>query len=71
MTMPETENKTKKKGYFANMMTELKKVIWPTPKQTAKSTASTIAFVLLIAATLIVLNLAFESLNGLWWGLWN
>lgn len=68
--MPETENKPKRKSYFANMMAELKKVIWPTPAQTAKSTGATIAFVLLIAAILIVLNLAFESLNGLWWGLW-
>ena len=68
--MPETENKPKKKGYFANMMVELKKVIWPTPAQTAKSTGITIAFVLMISAILIVLNLGFESLSSLWWGLW-
>ena len=31
--MPETENKSKRKGYFSNMTTELKKVIWPSPAQ--------------------------------------
>lgn len=68
--MPETENKPKRKGYFANMATELKKVIWPSPAQTAKSTGATIAFVLLIAAILIILNLAFEALNSYWWSFW-
>ncbi len=68
--MPETESKPKKKGYFSNMKAELKKVIWPSTKDTAKSTVATIAFVLLIAVILIILNLAFESLNGLWWGIW-
>lgn len=68
--MPETENKPKRKGYFASMMSELKKVIWPSPTQTAKSTAATIAFVLLIAAILIVLNLTFETLNSYWWTIW-
>lgn len=68
--MPETDNKPKRKGYFANMAAELKKVIWPSPKQTAKSTGATIAFVLLIAAILIILNLAFEALNSFWWSFW-
>lgn len=68
--MPETENKPKKKGFFANMAVELKKVIWPSPAQTAKSTGATIAFVLLIAAILIILNLFFELINSAWWSLW-
>ena len=68
--MPETENKPKKKGYFANMSAELKKVVWPTPAQTAKSTGITIAFVLMISLILIVLNLGFEALSGFWWSLW-
>ena len=69
--MPETENKSKKRGFFSNMMAELKKVIWPSPKQTRESTINTIAFVLMIAAILIVLNLVFEGINNFWWGLWN
>ena len=68
--MPETENKPKKKGFFANMAVELKKVIWPSPAQTAKSTVATIAFVLLIAVILIVLDLLFRAVSGAWWSLW-
>ncbi len=64
--MPEVENKVKK-GFFQSMNAELKKVIWPSFKQTAKSTGATIAFVLLIAVILIVLNLAFQGLDSLWW----
>jgi preprotein translocase SecE subunit len=60
--MPETENKVKK-SFFQNMRAELKKVIWPTGKQTVKSTAATIAFVLLIAAILIALNTIFDIAN--------
>lgn len=61
--MPEVENKVKK-GFFKNMKSELKKVIWPTGSQTVKSTAATIAFVLLIAAILIILNYAFNILDS-------
>ncbi len=57
-----------KKGFFKGMMSELKKVIWPTGKQTVKSTFVTITFVLLIAVVLIVLNLAFNALNNWWIG---
>ncbi len=64
--MPEVENKAKK-GFFQSMKAELKKVIWPSFKQTAKSTGATITFVLLIAVILIVLNLAFQGLDTLWW----
>ena len=64
--MPEVENKTKK-GFFKSMGAELKKVIWPTASQTAKSTGATIAFVFLIAAILIILNFAFQALDSYWW----
>jgi preprotein translocase SecE subunit len=60
--MPEVENKVKK-SFFQNMKAELKKVIWPTGKQTVKSTSATIAFVLLIAVTLIALNTVFDLAN--------
>ena len=64
--MPEVENKVKK-GFFQSMNAELKKVVWPSASQTAKSTGATIAFVLLIAAILIVLNFAFQWIDSLWW----
>lgn len=67
--MPETEKKQKSKGYISSMNAELKKVTWPSSGQVAKSTVNTIAFVLLIAAILIVLNLAFENLSALWWSM--
>ncbi len=50
----------------SGMRSELKKVIWPTAKQTTRSTFVTIAFVLIISAALIVLNLVFGELNRLW-----
>ena len=50
------------------MKSELKKVIWPTGKQTAKSTAITIAFVLLISLILIVLNLFFDFISEKYYG---
>ena len=68
--MPETENKSKRKGYFSNMTTELKKVIWPSPAQVAKNTGITIAFVFMISVILIVLNVGFETLNNIWWSFW-
>lgn len=64
--MPEVENKAKK-GFFKSMIAELKKVIWPSASQTAKSTAATIAFVLLISVILVLLNLAFQWVDGIWW----
>ena len=68
--MPETEKKAKKRGFFSSMSAELKKVIWPSKAQVAKNTATTIAFVLLIAVTLIVLNLFFEWVSSTWWAMW-
>lgn len=66
MNMPEIENKTKR-SFFKSMGTELKKVIWPSASQTAKSTGATIAFVLLIAVILVTLNLAFQWVDSFWW----
>ncbi|MBO5179444.1 MAG: preprotein translocase subunit SecE [Clostridia bacterium] len=66
--MPEVENKPKK-SFIQNMKAELKKVVWPSSKQVAKSTFVTISFVLLIAVILAVLNLGFDELSSLWWKL--
>ena len=66
--MPEVENKAKK-GFFKSMWAELKRVIWPTFGQTAKSTGATIAFVLLIALILVGLNLVFQWIDSTWWDL--
>ena len=63
--MQEDKN-VRKKGFLKGMRAELKKVIWPTGKQTVKSTSVTITFVLIISLVLIVLNFAFNGLNKLW-----
>lgn len=65
----QNDDKKVKRGFFQNMKAELKKVIWPTGKQTVKSTFVTIAFVLLISAILIVLNLFFNFLSDRWYDL--
>ena len=52
----QNEEKKNSKGFIANMKSELKKVVWPTGKQTAKSTAVTKGFVLLISVILIIIK---------------
>jgi len=63
----QTENVTSNKSFFSNMVTELKKVIWPTGSQTVKSTATTITFVLVISFIIVALNFIFEAISNLWW----
>ncbi len=53
-----------KKSFAQNTKSELKKVIWPTGKQTIKSTAITIGFVLLISIILVILNIAFDFVSN-------
>ncbi len=65
----QNEEKKNSKGFIANMKSELKKVVWPTGKQTAKSTAVTIGFVLLISVILIILNLFFDFLSDSYYNL--
>ena len=48
---------------FKDFKAELKKVIWPTPKQVLNNTTAVIVIVLLTAAIVFVLDLAFETLN--------
>ena len=58
------DNKNKvKKHFFKDFKAELKKVIWPTPKQLLYNTVAVITIVLITAIIVFVLDLAFESLN--------
>ena len=57
------ENSKNKKSYFKGFKAELKKVIWPTPKQLVNNTVAVITIVLLVALIVFVLDLTFESLN--------
>ena len=55
----------KKKHFWKDYKTELKKVKWPTAKELFNSTAAVLAIVFIVAAIVIILDLAFESLNRL------
>lgn len=61
--MAEDLNKNKKKKhFFKDMKTELKKVNWLTPKQLLNNTTAVIVMVVIVAAIVFVLDLAFETL---------
>ena len=53
----------KKKHFFKDFKAELKKVIWPTPKQVANSTIAVVTVVLITAAIVFVLDLVFDLFN--------
>ena len=52
-----------KKHFMKDFKAELKRVIWPTPKQLFNNTVAVITVVLITAAIVFVLDLAFESIN--------
>ena len=52
-----------KRHFFKDFKAELKKVIWPTPKQVVNNTIAVITIVLIVTAIVLVLDLAFEGLN--------
>ena len=57
------ENSKNKKSFFKGFKAELKKVIWPTPKQLINNTVAVITIVLITALIVFLLDLAFESMN--------
>ena len=66
--MPKDTNKTKKekkekKHFFKDFKAELKKVIWPTPKQLVNNTVAVITIVIITAVIVFVLDVVFESMN--------
>ena len=55
---------SKNKNHFMkDFKAELKRVIWPTPKQLFNNTVAVITVVLITAAIVFVLDFAFESMN--------
>ena len=57
------DNNKQKRHYFKDMKAELKKVIWPTAKQTANNTVAVVAFTLAIALIVFVLDVVFDFAN--------
>ena len=68
--MPKEANKKQdnkkqnKKSFGKDFRAELKRVIWPTPKQLFNNTVAVITVVLITAAIVFVLDFAFESINS-------
>ena len=52
-----------KKHFWKDFKAELKKVIWPSPKQLSNKTFAVIVIVLITAAIVFVLDLAFDLIN--------
>lgn len=46
--------------YFREVRTELKKVVWPTPKQTLSFTGFVVFFTLLVALIIVGLDTVFN-----------
>ena len=53
-----------KKHFWKDFKAELKKVIWPTPKQLFKNTLAVIFIVIITAGIVFVLDVAFDALNN-------
>ena len=56
------ENKVKK-HFFKDFKAELKKVIWPTPKQLGNNTIAVVVIVVVTAALVFALDATFEAIN--------
>lgn len=59
----ETKNKKENKHFFKDFRAELKKVIWPTPKQLLNNTVAVISIVLITAVIVFALDFVFEKMN--------
>ena len=61
MAKKESKNENKiKKHFFKDFKAELKKVIWPTPKQLVNNTVAVVTIVLITAVIVIVLDGVFR-----------
>ena len=52
-----------KRHFWKDFKAELKKVVWPTPKQLLNSTVAVITIVLVTALIVFVLDMGFEAIN--------
>ena len=59
----EIKNSKDKTSFFKSFKAELKKVIWPTPKQLVNNTIAVLTIVLITAAIVFVLDITFETMN--------
>ena len=53
------------KHFLKDVKAELKKVIWPTPKQLLNNTMAVIAIVIIVGIIVFALDVCFEKINAL------
>ena len=64
MAKKESKNENKvKKHFFKDFKAELKKVIWPTPKQLVNNTVAVVTIVLITAVIVFALDVVFDLGN--------
>lgn len=59
----ELKNNKDKTSFFKSFKAELKKVVWPTPKQLFNNTIAVLAIVLITTIIVFVLDLTFDLAN--------
>ena len=64
MAKKESKNENKvKKHFFKDFKAELKKVIWPTPKQLVNNTVAVVTIVFVTAVIVLALDVVFDLGN--------
>ena len=63
MAKKEEKNIKDKTSFMKKFKAELKKVVWPTPKQLFNNTVAVLSIVLITAIIVFVLDFTFESIN--------
>lgn len=59
----EIKNSKDKTSFMKSFKAELKKVIWPTPKQLFNNTVAVLVIVIVTAVIVFALDFTFESIN--------
>lgn len=63
MAKKEEKNIKDKTSFMKSFKAELKKVIWPTPKQLFNNTIAVLTIVIITAIIVFILDITFESMN--------
>lgn len=61
--MKDNASKKDKKHFFKSVKAELKKVIWPTPKQLFNNTLAVVVSVIVVGVIVFLLDFCFEKIN--------
>ena len=63
MAKKNSKSNKENKHFFKDFKAEIKKVIWPTPKQLINNTVAIITMVIIVGAIVFVLDLTFDAAN--------